>query len=375
MLTYYETNILHRLINIYERRLYNNSDFKQNVALRINSRDFKEYFNNQTEYDKAINNLISLKYITVKYLKHQREFERVILNIEKIDEIYNSLKRPNLNHKIQEFEEKFFSYNNETIKKLQDDYIKAKENRRSIKSYLTDNFIDAVKGVYYLELNEDEIYERNFSVKVYNDSKRLEQLKPMILSFYKTGEDIFKKYNVVKKPTYLYLKGRGSVFINDEAIDLTKVKVPVGIAIYNQLNIRFEDVIKVITIENETTFYDYEDKEALIIYLGGFSNSHKIFILNKLNKVTSNLFHYGDIDLGGFNILAHLRANVSPNIKPLNMDLKTLKSLNKHHIKITDDYYIDNLKTLLKNDLLEDCYDVISYMIKNKVKTEQESAT
>jgi len=86
--------------------------------------------------------------------------------------------------------------------------LKLKEERRSIKSYLTANFLDAINGVYYLELNQEEIYERNFSVKVYNDSKRFEQLKPTILSFYNTDKNIFKKHNVIKKPTYLYLKGR-----------------------------------------------------------------------------------------------------------------------------------------------------------------------
>lgn len=372
-LTIYEKDILNNLIDIYERRLYNNSDFKQAVAIRINSKDYKEYFKNQNEYDKAIGNLRRLNYITTKNLKNERVVERVILNITNVATIYEKLNRDNLNVKIEEFEKVFFSYKNETISLLQNDYLKAKEEKRSIKSYLTNNYIDAIKGIYYLELNTDEIFERNFSVQVYNDSKRLEQLKPLIVSFYNNDKNIFEKYNVVRKPTYLYLKGKGTIIVNNENIDLDKLNIPIGITVDNELNIRFKNVLKVITIENETTFYEFNDDKALIIYLAGFSNSHKIHILNKLKIITEYIYHYGDIDYGGFNILAHLRANVSPNIKPLNMDLKTLKELSNYHIAIQDKKYLDSLKILLKNNLLEDCHEVISYMIEKKVKTEQES--
>lgn len=373
ILTIYEKDILNKLINIYERRLYNNSDFKQAVAIRINSKDYKEYFKNQNEYDKAISNLRKLNYITTKNLKNERVVERVILNIANVAVIYEKLNRDSLNVKIEEFEKEFFSYKNETISLLQSEYLKEKAEKRSIKSYLSGNYIDAIKGVYYLELNTDEIFERNFSVKVYNDSKRLEQLKPLIISFYKNDKNIFEKYNVVRKPTYLYLKGKGTVIVNNEIIDLDKLNIPIGITVDNELNIRFENVLKVITIENETTFYDFDDDESVVIYLAGFSNSHKIYILNKLKTITESIYHYGDIDYGGFNILAHLRANVSPDIKPLNMDLKTLKELSDYHILIQDKKYLDSLKTLLKNEYLEDCHEVISYMIENKVKTEQES--
>src|SRR5690554_5577523 len=129
ILTIYEKDILNNLIDIYERRLYNNSDFKQAVAIRINSKDYKEYFKNQNEYDKAIGNLRRLNYITTKNLKNERVVERVILNITNVATIYEKLNRDNLNVKIEEFEKVFFSYKNETISLLQNDYLKAKEEK------------------------------------------------------------------------------------------------------------------------------------------------------------------------------------------------------------------------------------------------------
>lgn len=369
----HQVKLLDRLLKIYERRVLNNSDFKQAVIININEKSFKEFFKEQEDYNDAIEQLLKENLISVRNLRYSNEYDRIDLNLDKIEKVYKKLKRRNLNDIIKEFEEEFFSYNNKTINKIQEVYLTQKKNKRSIRSYLKDSFINTIKAIYYMELNEDEIYERNFSVKIFNDSKTFESLKPMIANYYNNDESIFEKYNIVKKPTYLYFKGKGIIKIKNHKINLSDLKTSVGILYTEDLDLSFSDIKKVITIENETTYHFYRDDESLIIYLAGFSNGHKIKTLNQLNSLGLDLYHYGDIDYGGFNILADLRSRVTKEIKTYNMDLKTLIKYKESHIPINDKSYIENLKTLLSNELLRDSYNVIEYMIKNKVRLEQES--
>ncbi len=373
MSTKYQIDLLKKLIKIYERRALQNSDFKQAVNININEKDFPLFFNYQEDYNEAIKQLLKDEIINVRYVRYTDDFSRIDLNLDNIDKAYKLLKRKNINVIIKEFENEFFSFNNDTIETIQNDYLRKKQEKRSIKSYLKDSFIDTIKAIYYIELNEEEIYERNFSVKVFNDSKRFESLKPMILSYYNDNKLIFEKYQITKKPTYLYLKGKGIVTINNQKINLSNIKTSMGISINEDLFISFENILQVITIENETTFHHYEDDKSLIIYLAGYSNTHKINVLNKIQEHNIDLYHYGDIDFGGFNILADLRKRVNENVKAFNMDLKTLIKYKRNQIIIKDKTYIENLKTLLNNSLLEDCYEVIQYMIDNNVKLEQES--
>jgi hypothetical protein len=83
-------------------------------------------------------------------------------------------------------------------------------------------------------------------------------------------------------------------------------------------------------------------------------------------------YHWGDIDYGGFSMLARLRREIKNNIHPFCMNLDELA----HYKNLTASIstaYIEKLQTLLKRDELSDCFPCINYMIDNKIKLEQEA--
>ena len=87
--------LLEDLIDIYERRLLKNSNFKQRVLINIDIDKYPKYFENEKRFNDAIASLVSKKYIEVEYVKFSNNYSKVILNIEKTEEIYSYLNKDN----------------------------------------------------------------------------------------------------------------------------------------------------------------------------------------------------------------------------------------------------------------------------------------
>lgn len=363
--------LLEDLIDIYERRLLKNSDFKQRVLINIDIDKYPKYFENEKLFNDAISNLEFKKYIEVEYVKFSNNYSRIILNREKVEEIYLYLNKDNPLDKYYNLLKFFDKYPCEINNRKKQEVINAFDENKSVTTYLRDDFIDLIKLAYYLEQNVEEIYERNFSNKVFNDSKRLESLKSQINTYF-NAEDILVDKGVVKNPTYLFLKGEGVIYLNKEQINLKNIKTPIGISSNSIKDLEFENVNKVTTIENLTTFNDYRG-DGLIIYLGGFSNKHKIDLLTNLKKSTNDFNHFGDIDYGGFLILSNLMTNLGLEIKTINMSIAELEKYKGYLIPIKDKDYINKLSSLLNVENLKAHYETIQYLINNKVKLEQES--
>jgi|SRR5690554_5858155 len=363
--------LLEDLIDIYERRLLKNSNFKQRVLINIDIDNYPKYFENEKIFNDAISNLESKKYIEVEYVKFSNNYSRIILNRAQVAEIYLYLNKDNPLDKYYNILKFFDKYPCEINNRKKQEIINTFDENRSVTSYLRDDFKDLIKLAYFIERNDEEIYERNFSNKVFNDSKRLESLKSQINTYF-DAEDILVDKGIVKNPTYLFLKGDGIISLNNEKINLNNIKTPIGISSNSIKILEFENVSKVTTIENLTTFNDYKG-DGLIIYLGGFSNKHKMDLLTNLKKSTNDFNHFGDIDYGGFLILSNLMTNLGLEIKTINMSVAELTKYKDYLIPIKDKDYLDKLSSLLNVDNLKDHYETIQYLIKNKIKLEQES--
>ncbi|HWI50709.1 MAG TPA: Wadjet anti-phage system protein JetD domain-containing protein, partial [Symbiobacteriaceae bacterium] len=84
---------------------------------------------------------------------------------------------------------------------------------------------------------------------------------------------------------------------------------------------------RVVTVENLTSFYEVVNHlppRTVAVYLGGYHNRPRRELLLKLAaSAPLSFFHWGDIDLGGFRILVHLKARTGLPIQPLLMDRET----------------------------------------------------
>ena len=128
---------------------------------------------------------------------------------------------------------------------------------------------------------------------------------------------------------------------------------------------------RVVTVENLTSFHDYEGTDDFVIYLGGFHNKVKrdfLMFLYEQNDGKKYL-HFGDIDAGGFYILEHLKAKTGIPFKTLYMDVETLVKYKSQTKRLTQ-----NDRQRIKNLLAktENYKDVLEYMLEQDCKLEQE---
>lgn len=391
MATKIELKVLNELLDLYEKSKTFLGENKNRQTFKVTVSKLFPKYDDDSEYElyKEINqNLDTLKkkgFITTKAEKSGK-IRSVSLEENAIEQVYEYIKRPpkaDRNNKLTELWDNYNDLPDDLFSPLLE-YIKEQKIRISTNKavqFFDESFVDyedllnAVKAVLS---NQNEIFIRELSVKLFNNSKRLEAIENTIRSLlYKYGEyddkdTVLEEHNIIKTPTYVMVKGKGILHCG-ETIDLSKIKGDIGLSTQTLKALSSVELkgANVITIENLTTFHKYHSDNELVIYLGGFHNSIKRDFIKLVAECNSNAVfkHFGDIDAGGFYILEHLKRKTEINFIPYNMDIKTLEDNKEHWIKLTE-----NDKNKLSFIAENECYsEIIDFMIKNECKLEQEA--
>ncbi len=178
---------------------------------------------------------------------------------------------------------------------------------------------DAVKAV--LTCRGDETQERLLrreSVRIFRDSKRLEALSPW-LDLLLTGEltasgldnaQIWSALGLRREPQPVLVAGHGTAILPQTSIALCRPYLGLPVDAVRTIKTRARYVL---TIENLTSFHDaaraLPDDDALLIYTGGMpSPAWRAFFARLLGSLPADcrLYHWGDIDEGGFRIAAQI---------------------------------------------------------------------
>ncbi|MBI3164940.1 MAG: hypothetical protein HYZ24_09675 [Chloroflexi bacterium] len=243
---------------------------------------------------------------------------------------------------------------------------------------------------------------RVFSVRVFNDTKRFDDLKPAIIRLARRvnhewkshgNEDLLRELNLVANPTYIHLSGNWELTdSNGQIININSFSPSVGfpasqINSIQRITIHAESVL---CIENLTSFHQQVDKytskhvnngtrptqhaprntyHATICLMG--NPSPAIRYLLKLIPKETPISLWSDMDYGGFNILAQLRKQISPHIQPYLMDIATFDKY-AHLSRPLTQSDIHNLERLLLNPNLKDTHPTILHLLKRGLKLEQE---
>lgn len=386
----FDVSILTKLVDKYERSVLSKSGSNRNVQITIKSSDsiLKNYWSEDSYLYRdhihlSLDKLSKLNLVNVSY-DFNNELETIALNIEKINEAYKYLKR--INPKEEEREIAIFlsslTGKVEPISSFAKTMIEKLQNYKSIVSYI-DNIENLKLYVYAIEemskLEEDTL-KRNFSKKIFNDSKMFEKLEGKICKIMKDFSDvdendndiILEKYHIVKTPTFAYIKGDITLKINQEEINLNRYghEIALSSTAMNDFSVIDLGVKKVLTIENLTTFVTFNNPEFIVIYLGGFHNAVKRNLLKRISEHDKNVefYHFGDIDAGGFLIFKDLVNKTGIQFKPYMMDIDTLK---KHEDNWTS--LSVNDKKRLRENQSSIFKDVITFMLQNNCKLEQEA--
>lgn len=386
----YKNYFLNKLIDSYEgSKNYTNSENKQNIYFRFNEKNIKEYYS-ETNYeykeniDASCRQLCNEGFISVikgKGLKSHL-IEKIKLNVDNIEKAYKYLGRKPKCNKENDLINILKVYKNENhCLNNFIDFVTSKLNEnKSIKKYLDiDNICeckDIILGVSEALKLEEETFKRNFSIKVYGDSKRYEHIENKVLKIIKDfgNEDNLNDYNIISNYTYVYFKGDISFHINNSIINGNDFIG--GIAISSKDIDKIENIKvnggKLFTIENLTTFNNFSEK-AVVIYLGGYHNKVRRDLLRKIAESNSEItyYHFGDIDAGGFKILNHLRKKTGINFKAYNMNSEVLEKYINYGKNLTCNDKIE-IERLINNNDYTEFKDVLEKMLKLNKKLEQE---
>lgn len=392
MATKIELNVLNKLLDLYEKSKTFLGENKNHQTFKITVSKLFPKYDDDSEYElyKEINqNLDTLKkkgFITTKAEKSGK-IRSVSLEENVIEQVYEYIRRTpkaDRNNQLTELWDNYNALPDDLFSPLLE-YIREQKIRISTNKavqFFEGSFVDyedllnAVKAVLS---NQNEIFIRELSVKLFNNSKRLEAIENTVRSLlYKYGEyddkdTVLEEHNIIKTPTYVMVKGKGILHCG-ETIDLSKIKGDIGLSTQTLKDLSEVELngTNVITIENLTNFHKYHSDNELVIYLGGFHNSIKRDFIRLVAKCNPEAVfkHFGDIDAGGFYILEHLKRKTGLNFIPYNMDIYTLENNKDHWIKLTEN---DKNRLSIIAEKANVYKETIDYMLKNNCKLEQES--
>lgn len=188
---------------------------------------------------------------------------------------------------------------------------------------------------------------RRESVRIFNDSKRLEKLTPW-LEILVTGElaatglareEVWSAIGLRREPHPLLLAGRGTVTLADATLPL--VRPYLGLPVESVQAVA-TPARCLLTIENLASFHDATRADGagdvLLLYTGGMpSPAWRAAYARILRGLTPDaaVFHWGDIDEGGFRIAAVLAAtarSAGRSLRPWSMSPCDVPTQARRHV-------------------------------------------
>jgi len=382
----YGIKILNDLINKYEKSktFAGINKVGQYFCVRPGNvfRAYCDHSNYET-FDKVNESLMGIEHLGYVTLERSGVVvDKVKLKTDRVEDVYEYLKRTPKHEVHSKLQSLFdgFEGKHEIIDEymaVQRERLKVNKKIKEFKGDLTD-YEDVLKGLAALLGQESEIYERDFSVRLYSDSKRFKSVESRVVSIlYEYGEfpdreGILGELNLIKNPTYVYMKGAGSIVFGSQSLNLAKLPADVAISSENLSlisNVKISGNV-VMTIENLTTFHRFNRKDVFAIYLGGFHNKARRTLLKKIYNSNPGVeyLHFGDIDIGGIYIYKHLVKKTGIPFVPYMMNREVLSRYKNFTRSLTenDKKRAKGLKDSAWNDLLE-------FMLDNDCKLEQEA--
>ncbi|MEW5830789.1 MAG: Wadjet anti-phage system protein JetD domain-containing protein [Chloroflexota bacterium] len=257
--------------------------------------------------------------------------------------------------------------------------------------------LDLLAVLSALSTLEAETPCRVFSVRTFNDSKRLDDLKPAVVRLARSAnrewrslsaEDVLRELNLVANPTYIHLAGNWQITtLSGEVLSLGGFAPSVGfpaaqVEAIQSVAIHAESVL---LIENLTSFHQQVDRDtskyaknngtrntphATLCLMG--NPAPAIRRLLSLIPESAPIRLWSDMDYGGFSILSQLRKHIGPRIQPFHMDIPTFEKY-AHLSRPLTQTDIRNLKHLCARPELADVRQIIEHLIHRGLKLEQEA--
>lgn len=394
----YDRYVLNKLLDTYESSLLSTGENRRNIHIefRFTKKLLPAYFDESSlEYERIhffMEELEEKQLIRIcwKGKKEGHIIAKVQLNAEKLDEAYAYVRRVPKNDMTKQHLWLLEAYISKTLPPVCRTFAEYLQERllehKSVKEFIqledpasTRQLLDTIQAI---EENETQLYIREFSIRCFQDSKAFEKMEGRIAHVFrkfKEGcegaayDEILAEYGIYHTPNYVYLKGNVPLVMRGERIDLSVFRQGLGISGEDMEGIRFcntANVKQVITIENLTTYFRWQEEDSLLIYLGGYHNGVRRTLLKEIyaSYPEAAYYHFGDIDAGGFEIYRDLREKTGIPFRMYHMDLATLQAHAAYAKHLTE----NDRKRLLGMRDREELREIIDYMLEHDRKLEQE---
>lgn len=406
-----ERDLLTQLLDKYERsNFYRKGTIPtRRILLKLYDNgqcDFPQYDIEQSDQRLRINaavaTLAAKGLVSYEWMKGEENhiISKVWLNYDQLDAVYKYVGRRAKSEIIDEIcveiLETLEKVNAEWAKKFLQEAYHFISEKQSLGSQIPEDKKerdDLFQAIRFLEtIGEHELLERVFSIQCFGDSKKFEHtVKPKLVSILRKNldneedakeEELLRQIGIVKYPEQFEFCGDVSlVFQNGAQVDFVPLKSGSCICLPDLLRGRFilnPSIKTIISIENKANYVDYLSKnmhgDELVIFHGGqYSPSKRRFLLAVAEAAADRRwFHWGDIDYGGFSMLARLRRGISPSILPYRMNKEELLRYENLTVSFAPSYG-EKLKHFLEDPIMKDCWNCIEFMLEQRIKLEQEA--
>lgn len=388
-------DLLHTLLDRFEQ-----PHRRTVVRVRLSTKDYPRYFATDDPHSRhgtntALSQLERDGLLRLRWVKWERGnwLEAVDLVPEQASQLYALLQRTPRNQQVESLESllafempraewhaSFLSWAQSQL-----------ALHRSVAPLALDDLRksrDLLRALSAIASLSQPTLERTLSVRLFNDSKRLEALRPAIANVLRHhdaqalsyGDDtwaLLAAHAVERVPEYVPVAGP-LLLQAGSPIDLAAFAPSVALSaiMLRTITVAGCAASVVVTIENATSFSELaavRPAQVFALYTGGFATPTVIALLHRLRVASPALrfYHWGDCDAGGLRILAHLRSQLGP-IAPLLMNRHTFEMYRAHGQPFASGDRAA-LSLLRDQPLLDDCADLIDALLAADYKLEQEA--
>jgi hypothetical protein len=233
--------------------------------------------------------------------------------------------------------------------------------------------------------------ERTLSIRAFGKSKRGGELRAALLTILRRHDPdaslygdsdwaLLRAHQLERTPEYVPLAGPIVLRTGEGGRDLDVGAFTPSVAL-SEVTLRAGTVVScsaraAITVENLTSFDELlaeRPKSVLAIYTGGFASPSLIRFIAQIRASRPDLpiAHWGDLDAGGFAVLAHLRRHIG-QVLPVAMDRSTLDTFRAYAQVLSPQDRV-MLTHLRQHPDLLDCAPALDYLQDLGLKLEQEA--
>lgn len=370
--------------------------------------DFPLYDIEDSQTRKAVNeaalSLANQCLVTIEWMRGQEEhiLSRIALNTQNIAQAYNLTGRQPLSDDVAALERQLTAL----VERSDADWVKRylreqlsflARNRRPPAAFPSGKTAREEWLTVLAEsssLRADPMLERVFSLHCLGNSKAFEQhYRSRLLSVLKkylpldtaemNEEELLLQIGLEKYPEIFSIAGAVTFCWPDgRSVDAAPLADGLQMSARDAAAaqpVLFPDVDTLLFVENKANYYDqirnHPRPQTIVVFHGGFYSPQRGRFFQKICRAAGpnvRLLHWGDIDLGGFEMDSRLRREVDSRFTAWRMGCEELRSHREQALSFSVEY-ANKLERLLEDPYLESSYDVIRYMLKESLRLEQEA--